>query len=121
MEKDQDVSRRDFLKTAAAVAAASALPSGGAPAILASPSPNSVVNYAMIGTGTEGCTLLKFLATIPPTVKFGSVLGARRVLLRLLLGNLAQQFVVLRLLVERVANLRLPVEFDQQIAALNAA
>ena len=65
MEKDQDVSRRDFLKTAAAVAAASALPGGGAPAILANPSPNSVVNYGMIGTGTEGCTLLKFLATIP--------------------------------------------------------
>src|SRR5208337_4393285 len=65
MEKEQDVSRRDFLKKAAAVAAASALPGGGAPAILANPSPNNVVNYGMIGTGTEGCTLLKFLATIP--------------------------------------------------------
>ncbi len=65
MEKEQEVSRRDFLKTAAAVAAATALPAGGAPAILANPSPNNVVNYGMIGTGTEGCTLLKFLATIP--------------------------------------------------------
>jgi predicted dehydrogenase len=65
MENDRDVTRRDFLKTAAAVAAASALPSVGAPAILANPSPNNVVNYGMIGTGTEGCTLLKFLATIP--------------------------------------------------------
>jgi predicted dehydrogenase len=65
MENERDVTRRDFLKTAAAVAAASALPSVGAPAILANPSPNDVVSYGMIGTGTEGCTLLKFLATIP--------------------------------------------------------
>jgi predicted dehydrogenase len=65
MENERDVTRRDFLKTAAAVAAASALPSVGAPAILANPGPNNVVNYGMIGTGTEGCTLLKFLATIP--------------------------------------------------------
>ncbi len=47
------------------MAAASALPSVGAPAILANPGPSNVVNYGMIGTGTEGCTLLKFLATIP--------------------------------------------------------
>jgi predicted dehydrogenase len=65
MENDRDVTRRDFLKTAAAVAAASTLPSVGAPAILANASPNNVVNYGMIGTGTEGCTLLRFLATIP--------------------------------------------------------
>ena len=64
MEKEQDVTRRDFLKTAAAVAAASALPSIGGPAILAASGPNSVVNYGMIGTGTEGCTLLKFLTTV---------------------------------------------------------
>ena len=65
MEKEREVTRRDFLKTAATVAAASALPSVGAPAILANPNPSNVVNYGMIGTGTEGCTLLKFLATIP--------------------------------------------------------
>ena len=65
MEKEQDVSRRDFLKTAATVAAVSALPRVGAPTILANASPNNTVNYGMIGTGTEGCTLLKFLATIP--------------------------------------------------------
>jgi predicted dehydrogenase len=65
MEKEQDISRRDFLKTATAVAAASALPRVAAPAILANASPNNTVNYGMIGTGTEGCTLLKFLATIP--------------------------------------------------------
>jgi predicted dehydrogenase len=65
MEKERDVTRRNFLKTAAAVAAASTLPAVEAPAILANPNPNNVVNYGMIGTGTEGCTLLKFLATIP--------------------------------------------------------
>jgi predicted dehydrogenase len=65
MEKEQDISRRDFLKTATAVAAASALPRVAEPAILANASPNNTVNYGMIGTGTEGCTLLKFLATIP--------------------------------------------------------
>src|SRR5512137_756380 len=65
METEQDVTRRDFLKTAAAVAAASALPGVGAPAILANPGPSDAVRYGMIGTGTEGCTLLKFLATIP--------------------------------------------------------
>jgi predicted dehydrogenase len=65
MENERDVTRRDFLKTTAAVAAAAALPAAGAPALLAGPSPNNVVNYGMIGTGTEGCTLLKFLATIP--------------------------------------------------------
>ncbi len=63
MEKEQDVTRRDFLKTAAVVAAASALP--GAPAILGTPNPSQVVRFGMIGTGTEGCTLLKFATTIP--------------------------------------------------------
>lgn len=65
METEQDVTRRGFLKTAAAVAAVSALPSVGAPAILANPGPSDAVRYGIIGTGTEGCTLLKFLATIP--------------------------------------------------------
>ena len=63
MEKEQDVTRREFLKTAAAAAAVSALP--GAPAILANPGPSDAVPYGIIGTGTEGCTLLSFLATIP--------------------------------------------------------
>jgi predicted dehydrogenase len=63
MEKEQDVTRREFLKTAAAAAAVSALP--GAPAILANPGPSDAVPYGIIGTGTEGCTLLRFLATIP--------------------------------------------------------
>jgi predicted dehydrogenase len=65
MESEHDVTRRDFLKTAAAVAAVSALPSVGAPAILADPGPSDAVRFGIIGTGTEGCTLLKFLTTIP--------------------------------------------------------
>jgi predicted dehydrogenase len=65
MENAPDVTRREFLKTATAVAAASALPGVGAPALLATPSPNEVVNYGFIGTGTQGCFLLKNLSTIP--------------------------------------------------------
>ena len=65
MEKENDVTRRDFLKTAATVAAASALPVAGAPAILAGTAPSDAIRYAFIGTGTEGCTLLRFLTTIP--------------------------------------------------------
>jgi len=65
MEIKQDITRRDFLKTTAAAAAVSALPGLGAPAILANPSPTDVVRYGMIGTGTQGCTLLGFLTTIP--------------------------------------------------------
>jgi hypothetical protein len=66
MESKKSLTRRNFLKTAtAAVAVGSAKPLAGAPAILASPSPNSTVHYGMIGTGTEGCELLGLLATIP--------------------------------------------------------
>lgn len=66
MENKKEVTRRDFLKVAtAAVAVGSAKPVAGAPAILTSPAPNNVVHYGMIGTGTEGCTLLRFLTTIP--------------------------------------------------------
>jgi predicted dehydrogenase len=65
MEKENDLTRRDFLKAAAGAAAVSALPAGSAPAILASPAPSDTVLYGMIGTGTEGCTLLNYLTTIP--------------------------------------------------------
>ena len=65
MEKEQDVSRREFLKTAASVAAASSLTGLGAPGMLTAQSAGIPVRYGFIGTGTEGCTLLKFLATIP--------------------------------------------------------
>ncbi len=65
MADQTDVTRRDFLKAAAAVTAVSALPSMGMPGMLASPNPNDVVNYGFIGTGTQGCTLLKHLSGIP--------------------------------------------------------
>jgi len=65
MEKEHEVTRRDFLKTAAGVAAASTMPALGAPAILAIPHPGEVVNFGFIGTGTQGCDLLRQLATIP--------------------------------------------------------
>ena len=62
----KEVSRRDFLKTAAvAVAAGGARPAKAAPALLSNPSPGSTVHYGFIGTGTEGCSLLKQLSTIP--------------------------------------------------------
>jgi predicted dehydrogenase len=65
MEKEQDVTRREFLKTAATVAAASSLTGIGAPAIINAQSAGNPVRYGFIGTGTEGCNLLKFLSTIP--------------------------------------------------------
>jgi predicted dehydrogenase len=66
MAKKSGVSRRNFLKTAAVAAAAgSARPAKAAPALLSNPSPGSTVHYGFIGTGTEGCNLLKRLATIP--------------------------------------------------------
>jgi predicted dehydrogenase len=65
MEKAPEVSRREFLKTAATAAAATAVPSLGAPAVLSAETTSNPVRYGIVGTGTEGCTLLKFLATIP--------------------------------------------------------
>jgi predicted dehydrogenase len=64
MEKEQDFTRRDFLKTAAAVAAVSALPSAAAPTILSGPA-DDPVRYGFIGTGSRGTELLKALTTIP--------------------------------------------------------
>lgn len=66
MEKEQDVTRREFLKTAATtVAAASSLASLAAPGILSAQTSGNPVRFGFIGSGTEGCTLLKFLATQP--------------------------------------------------------
>ena len=65
MEKEQDVTRREFLKTAASVGAATSLTSLVAPHIMIAQTAGNPVRYGFIGTGTEGCTLLKFLATIP--------------------------------------------------------
>lgn len=64
MEKEKDVTRRDFLKTAAVVAAASSLPAVGAPAILAAPSFDPV-RYGFIGTGSRAMDLMKALTTLP--------------------------------------------------------
>lgn len=66
MEKEQDVTRREFLKTAATVGTvATPLASLVAPHIMYAQNAGNPVRYGFIGTGTEGCTLLKFLATIP--------------------------------------------------------
>jgi predicted dehydrogenase len=64
MEKEQDVTRREFLKTAASAAAATSLSGMGAPAILSAQALRDPVRFGFIGTGTEGCTLLRFLTTI---------------------------------------------------------
>ncbi|HUI44263.1 MAG TPA: Gfo/Idh/MocA family oxidoreductase [Terriglobia bacterium] len=65
-DETNEVTRRDFLKTAAAVTALAALPpAGGMPAMLTVPSPGSTVNYGIIGTGTEGCQLLSSLTRVP--------------------------------------------------------
>jgi predicted dehydrogenase len=64
MKEKEDVTRRNFLKTAASVAAAAALPAAGAMAETANRGSNQAVRYGFIGSGTQGCTLLRFLATI---------------------------------------------------------
>jgi len=65
MEKEQDVTRRDFLKTAAVAAAATTLPGMGAPALLAAPVVSNPVRYGIIGTGSRALELIKALSTIP--------------------------------------------------------
>jgi predicted dehydrogenase len=66
MERDQDVTRREFLKTATTtVAAATTLTGLGAPAILSAQNTGQAVRYGFIGPGSEGCHLLSFLATQP--------------------------------------------------------
>jgi predicted dehydrogenase len=66
MDEQGEVTRREFLKTASAVTAVVVLPrlneSSSQPAAV---SPNSRVNYGIIGTGTEGCTLLRALTRVP--------------------------------------------------------
>jgi predicted dehydrogenase len=65
MLKVKDVTRRQFLKTAASVGTASSIGTMVAPHIVYAQAVSNPVRYGFIGTGTEGCTLLKFLATIP--------------------------------------------------------
>lgn len=65
MDEQGEVTRREFLKTATTATAVLVLPrlSEGAsqPGVASS---NSTVNYGIIGTGTEGCTLLRALTRI---------------------------------------------------------
>ena len=63
MAQDQDVSRRDFVKTAAVVTAAAAAIEG-APAIQKVRAANDQVQFGMIGTGSRGSYLLKHLKGI---------------------------------------------------------
>jgi len=64
MPQETDLSRRDLLKTAGAVAAVAAV-IDGAPAIQTVKAANSQVQYGMIGTGSRGSYLLKHLKDIP--------------------------------------------------------
>jgi predicted dehydrogenase len=64
MDGEQDVTRRDFLKTASAATGALALSHIGSTPMLGSPPPSDVVRYGVIGTGTQGCNLLRFLSTM---------------------------------------------------------
>ncbi len=65
MSEDSDVSRRDFVKTAAAVSAVTAaLPKAeGFPFIQKVKAANEQVQYGFIGTGSRGTYLLKHLHT----------------------------------------------------------
>ena len=65
MKEKDEVTRRKFLKTAASVAAVAALPAAGATADTSHAGTTEAVRYGFIGSGTQGCTLLRFLATIP--------------------------------------------------------
>jgi predicted dehydrogenase len=64
MSQETDLSRRDLLKTAGAVAAAAAAIEG-APVIQKVRAANDQVRYGMIGTGSRGTYLLKHLKNIP--------------------------------------------------------
>jgi len=63
MAQDQDVSRRNFVKTAAAATAAAAIVEG-APAIQKVKAANDQVQFGMVGTGSRGTYLLKHLKGI---------------------------------------------------------
>src|ERR1035437_9774057 len=65
MTKELDLTRREFFKSAATVGAASSLSTLVAPHIMYAQDIKNPVRYGFVGTGTEGCTLLKFLATVP--------------------------------------------------------
>ena len=66
MAQEQDVSRREFVKAAGAVAAVSAaIPAvHGAPAVQKVRAANDQVQFGIIGTGSRGSYLLKHLKGI---------------------------------------------------------
>jgi len=64
MSKHGEVTRRDFLKTAGGATALVVLTHITEPAPPTASSPNSMVHYGIIGTGTEGCTLVRALTRI---------------------------------------------------------
>jgi predicted dehydrogenase len=66
MAENQDLSRRDLLKTAGAVtaAAAASLPVVGAPFIQKVKAANDVVQFGIIGSGSRGTYLMKHMKTI---------------------------------------------------------
>jgi predicted dehydrogenase len=57
-------SRRDFLKSSAAVTATTAISNFGAPAIVQAQALSNPVNYGFIGSGRQGSNHLKHLSTI---------------------------------------------------------
>jgi predicted dehydrogenase len=63
----KEITRREFLGTAAAMTVSVGLanPSLSAPMLIPATDLGSVVRYGFIGTGSEGCNLLKHLTTIP--------------------------------------------------------
>ena len=66
MDEQGEVTRREFLKTATTATAVLVLPRLSEDASQSDvASSNSTVNYGIIGTGTEGCTLLRALTRIP--------------------------------------------------------
>ena len=66
MSQQQDVSRRDFVKTAAAVPVAAAAVSrvAGFPNINSVRAANEQVAFGMVGTGSRGTYLLKHLKNV---------------------------------------------------------
>jgi predicted dehydrogenase len=67
LKADNNLTRRDFIRTGSATAAAG-LAVLGAPALIRGQNINSKVNIGVIGTGSRGCYLLRMLANIPEAI-----------------------------------------------------
>ncbi len=64
MAREPEHSRRDFVKAAGTVTAATAATVLGAPAIARAQANGDQVRYGLIGTGARGCYLLRHMATL---------------------------------------------------------